>query len=160
MEPRLATLADADALRRLINRAFTVERFFLDAYRLDRAEVLARFGTGQFLVLEDGDEMVAGVYLEGRGERAYLGLLAVDPSRQGQGIGSRLMDEAENHCRRLGHRYLDLRVVNLREELPPFYRQRGYAETGTSPFPADQPVKLACHFVEMSKELPGGAGSG
>jgi hypothetical protein len=64
-----------------------------------------------------------------------------------------MMKAAEEHCRRVGCHHLDLRVVNLRQELPPFYRQRGYVETGTSPFPVDQPVKLACHFIEMSKSL-------
>jgi hypothetical protein len=48
---------------------------------------------------------------------------------------------------------MDLNVVNLREELPPFYRKRGYAEQGTAPFPGDAPTKLPCHFVRMSKPL-------
>ena len=153
MEIRLAILSDAQALVALINRAFTVERFFIDADRLDLAEVLAHFVTGRFLALEDGGALIACAYLEPQGDRAYLGLLSVDPARQGQGIGSRIMDAAEDHCRRLGCLHMDLRVVNLRHELPPFYRQRGYAETGTSAFPVDQPVKLPCHFVEMSKPL-------
>jgi hypothetical protein len=32
---------------------------------------------------------------------------------------------------------MDLRVVNLRVELPPFYRRLGYAETGIAPFAGD-----------------------
>jgi hypothetical protein len=48
---------------------------------------------------------------------------------------------------------MDLRIVNLREELPPFYRRLGYVETGTAPFPEEIKSKLPCHFVLMSKPL-------
>jgi hypothetical protein len=48
---------------------------------------------------------------------------------------------------------MDIKVVNLREDLPRFYARRGYVETGTSPFPAEIETKLACHFIEMSKPL-------
>lgn len=153
VELRCASPDDAEALLSLINRAFQVERFFLDVDRLNPAEVGERLRTGRFLVLEEAGVLAACVYLELRGPRAYLGLLSVDPERQGQGIGSRMMEAAEEYCRRAGCWHLDLRVVNLRQELPPFYRHRGYVETGTSPFPSDQPVKLACHFIEMSREL-------
>jgi len=152
-ELRLATEADAETLLSLINRAFDVERFFIDADRLRLDEVYERLGSGCFLMLEQDGAAVTCVYLEQRGERAYLGLLSVDPKRQGQGLGARMMAAAEEHCRRQGCRHLDLRVVNLREELPPFYRKFGYVEIGTSPFPPEEPVKMACHFIEMSKEL-------
>jgi GNAT superfamily N-acetyltransferase len=150
---RLANEGDAETLLQLINKAFAVERFFIDADRLRLDEVYERLGSGNFLMREQDGAAVACVYLEARGERAYLGLLSVDPKRQGQGHGARIMAAAEEHCRQKGCRQLDLRVVNLREELPPFYRKFGYVEIGTSPFPPDEPVKMACHFIEMSKEL-------
>ena len=150
---RVANDADAEAITVLINRAFTVERFFIDGDRLNVAEVRDRLRSGQFLLLEDSGGLAACAYIELRGARAYLGLLSVDPDRQGQGIGSRMMDAAEEYCRRAGCGHVDLRVVNLREELPPFYRKRGYVETGTSPFPEDQPVKITCYFIEMAKAL-------
>jgi hypothetical protein len=47
-------------------------------------------------------------------------------------------------------------VVNLRVELPPFYRGLGYRETGTEAFSSSEsPTKLPCHFVCMSKALAG-----
>jgi GNAT superfamily N-acetyltransferase len=150
---RIAELGDAAELTSLINRAFAVERFFIEGDRLDVEEVRTRLGTGQFLVLEDGEGTAGSVYVELRGDRAYLGLLAVDPARQRQGIGRRMVAAAEELARQAGCRHMDLRIVNLREELPPFYRALGYVETGTSPFPAEQPVKAACYFVEMSKYL-------
>jgi GNAT superfamily N-acetyltransferase len=77
----------------------------------------------------------------------------VDPARQHRGLGRRLIDEAENHARAGGCRIMDLRIVSVREELPPFYRRLGYVETGTAPFPAEIKSKLPCHFVLMSKPL-------
>ena len=93
------------------------------------------------------------MYVELQGERAYFGLLAVDPARQHRGLGRRLIDEAENHARADGCHAMDLRIVNLREELPPFYRRLGYVETGTAPFPEGIKSKLPCHFVVMCKPL-------
>ena len=80
-------------------------------------------------------------------------MLAVDPGAQQSGLGFMLMDAAEDYCRALGLRFMDIKVVNLREELAGFYRKRGYVETGTSAFPAEVETKLPCHFIDMSKPL-------
>ena len=151
---RTASLRDAEKIATLINSAFRpAEGFFLDADRIDHQSVRNLFAKGNFL-LGETDGVVAGcVYLELRGERAYLGLLAVDPAHQHSGFGSLLMAAAEENCRRLGCRFMDIQVVNLREDLFGFYRRRGYVETGTCPFPADVETKLPCHFIEMSKPL-------
>jgi len=150
---RRATEADAAALTALINLAFQVERFFLDSDRLDLAEVLDRQRKGDFLVDETDGRMLACVYVELRRDRAYLGLLSVDPTLQRVGLGKRLVVAAENVARAAGCRHMDLNVVNLREELPPFYRKLGYSESGTSQFPSDVFTKLPCHFIQMSKAL-------
>jgi hypothetical protein len=63
------------------------------------------------------------------------------------------MKKAESYCRERGARFMDILIVSLREELPPFYRKRGYVENGTSPFPADVETKVPCHFINMSKQL-------
>ena len=150
---RRATEADAPSLTALINLAFQVERFFLDSERLVLAEVLDRLRKGFFLIEEADGRMAACVYVELRGDRAYLGLLSVDPSLQRAGLGKRLVAVAEEFARAAGSRHMDLNVVNLREELPPFYRKLGYSESGTSPFPSDVYTKLPCHFIQMSKPL-------
>ena len=50
---RRAVPADAEALTRLINLAFQVERFFVDADRLALPEVQDRLQKGEFLVVDD-----------------------------------------------------------------------------------------------------------
>jgi predicted N-acetyltransferase YhbS len=151
---RVAEPSDVEARTRLINAAFLVERFFIEGDRINAETVRRMMGTGQFVVAQDEDGIAACVYLEPRGERAYLGLLSVDPARQRSGLGSRMITAAEDHARALGAGHIDLRIVNLREELPAFYRRLGYLVTGTSPFPPDVIPKQPCHFVNMSKPLP------
>ena len=149
---RTADAADAEAITRLINAAFQVERFFLDADRIDIQEVRSRLGTGKF-ILAEANGATGCVYVEPGGDRAYLGLLSVDPALQRSGIGKRLVNAAEDHCRAAGCHFMDLRIVNLRSELPPFYRKLGYTENGTAPFPENARPKLPCHFLIMSKRL-------
>ena len=50
-------------------------------------------------------------------------------------------------------RYMELHVVNLRTELPPYYRKLGYDEQGTGPFPDPETATQPCHFVVMRKRL-------
>jgi predicted N-acetyltransferase YhbS len=150
---RIAAPADIEALVRLINAAFTVECFFIEGDRIDAEAVRELMATGQFLVAY-ADECISGcAYVEPRAGRAYLGLLSVDPSRQRSGLGSRLVVAAEDHVRASDIGYMDLRIVNLRQELPEFYRRLGYRVTGASSFPADVTTKQPCHFINMSKAL-------
>src|SRR5215203_3224513 len=151
---RTATPADAGKITAVINAAFRVaEEFFVDGNRITQAEVEQSLAKGVFLLAEAGDTLNGCVYVELRGERSYLGLLSVDPAYQQGGLGSLLMSEAEKYCRERGSRFMDIYIVNLRTELPPFYERRGYVENGTTPFPADVPTRIPCHFINMSKPL-------
>src|SRR5271163_1227368 len=124
---RMAKIADVGAITRVINAAFKqAESFFIERDRIDEDEVRAFLQTGEFLVAEDGEAITGCVYLERRGDRGYVGLLSVDPSRQRSGLGSQLMVAAEDRCRELGCHAVDLQIVNRRHELPDFYRRRGY----------------------------------
>ena len=154
MQLRVAEIRDAEAIVSVINAAFRqAESFLIDRDRIDLKTVREFLRTGSFLVAVDLGSLCGCVYVEPRGDRSYLGLLSVDPQRQNSGLGSKLMDAAEDHCARAGSRFIDLRIVNVRRELPSFYHHRGYVETGTEPFPLDLSPKLTCHFVTMSKSL-------
>jgi GNAT superfamily N-acetyltransferase len=138
----------------LINSAFRIaEDFFYNEDRITFEEVERLLTTGTFLLAE-ADRVLRGcVYVELRGERSYLGLLSVDPSQQQAGLGSLLLSAGENHCRELGSRFMDILIINLRSELPPFYRRRGYVETGTLPLPSEIETTQPCHFITMAKAL-------
>ena len=149
---RNGAAADAGAIAALVNQAFAVERFFVDGDRTDEAEVRELMVRGDFLCAELEGELVGCVFLERRGQRGYFGMLSVGPTRQGLGIGRLLVDRCEAFFRRAGCEAVDIKIVHLRSELPPFYRALGYSETGTAPF-VDDSLTQEAHFVLMSKPL-------
>ncbi|HVH57271.1 MAG TPA: GNAT family N-acetyltransferase [Vicinamibacterales bacterium] len=153
---RDAAVGDADMLVALINAAYRVEDFFKLSDRIDRAEVLDKMQHGRFLVLEDGDTLAGCVYVEVNDRVGYFGLLSIDPSQQKQGLGARLIGIAEAACREAGCSEMEIWVVDLRTELPPYYRRFGYVEAETCPFPANEPTSQPCHFIVMRKPLQRG----
>jgi GNAT superfamily N-acetyltransferase len=153
VELRIAEVSDASAITSLINAAFRVEKFFIDGDRINVDQVKTFLGEGEFLLLEDTGGLAGCVYVKTSTERAYLGLLSIDPERQRSGLGSRLVQAAEDRARERGCRFLDLQIVNVRAELPGFYTGLGYMANGTAPFSADVPTKMPCHFVKMWKAL-------
>ena len=150
---REASTADLDAIVGLINRAFAVERFFKNGDRTDAEMVRQNLEEGKFLLLSDKDEIVACIFVKLMGERAYLGTLSVDPAKQKSGVGSRMMQEAEEYCRAAGCKVLDIRIVNLRTELPAIYRKFGFVETGIESAEVVKNASQPIHFVTMSKAL-------
>lgn len=153
IQVRLATREDIPAIVAVVNRAFQVEAFFLMHDRTDVANVTEMFGKGAYLVAERNGEMLGTVYFEKRGERAYFGMLSVEPELKGQGIGRILIDAVEDHARRQGCVAMDITVVNLRTELPPFYRRFGYEISGELPAPERMRSRIPCHLIQMSKSL-------
>jgi GNAT superfamily N-acetyltransferase len=97
---RIATSADVPAIIPLVNAAFAVETF-LDGTRTDRERMTTMMQRGEFLVAEEEPgQLVATVYIERRNDgRGHFGMLAVDPLRQGSGIGRVMIEAAEDRCR-------------------------------------------------------------
>jgi GNAT superfamily N-acetyltransferase len=159
---RLATLQDTADLARIINDAFIVEAFFKIGDRTSAEEIAGLMNAGgEFLVLDNvepgtgtGTGTLTGcVYLNCTGDRGYFGMLSIAPAQQRQGLGMRLIDAAEARARERGCRVMDIHIVNLREELPPYYRRFGYAETGVLPFSDPDRASRPCFFIVMSKPL-------
>ena len=154
MATRPSRADEAEAVAALITLAYRVEDFFVTGDRTDAADVLRRMQHGEFLVLEDPAGTLAGcVYVELRNERGYFGMLSVDPARQGQGLGRALVAAAEARCQAAGCHEMEIEVVNLRTELPPFYSRLGYTPESTRAFPSDERVTQPCHFIVMAKPL-------
>ncbi len=150
---RQAEPGDLSEIVSLVNRAYDVERFIFDKDRTNLAEIAEMSRKGQFLVLEDDGRLLGSVYVEQRGNRAYLGMLAIEPAQQGKGMGATLIHAVEKHARALGCTDLDLRVVSPRTELPGYYRRFGFVETHTEPPHLDVPAKIPWHLIYMSKRL-------
>lgn len=150
---REASHSDLPQIVSLINRAFAVERFFKSGDRTNPDQVQQMMLDGKFLLLTDGDEMVACMFVKVTGDRAYLGTLSVDPARQMSGLARHMMREAEDYCRNAGCKALDIRIVNLRTELPAIYRKFGFVETGTQSAEVIRNATQPIHFITMSKPL-------
>lgn len=150
---RPADSTDIPALVRLINAAFIVEQFVFDGDRISAEEARAFMETGKFLVAQGEAGFVGCVYMGLRKGRGYLGLLAVDPQRQGTGLGRKLVAAAEDYFRGEGCCAVDLRVISQRTPLPSFYCRLGYVEIGTAPFAPSLQAKVPGHYIVMSKPL-------
>ncbi len=158
MSIRTARADEASALASLINAAFVVEAFFKIGDRTSADDVVALMEAGgEFLVLEASEPgtgtFIGCVYWKSSGDRAYFGMLSITPERQRQGAGLRLVDAVESRARERGCRFLDLHLVNLREELTPYYRRLGYVESGTLPFSDPERASKPCFFIVMTKCL-------
>ncbi len=155
MNIRTATEHDFDSILTLINKAFEVERFFKNRDRLSAEELRSTFKSGIFLVSEEVGAITGCIFVKKTGDRAYFGLLSVEPSRQKSGVGRRLIAAAEEFARETGARFMDIRVIHLRTELPVIYAKLGYHVTGTEPYPSERNHMLTqpVHFITMSKEL-------
>jgi len=78
----------------------------------------------------DRGKPVACMFCDDRGDVLYVGKLAVDPMRQGEGLGRRLLAEAEKLAGTLGRRELELQT---RVELTgnhAFFGRQGFVKTG------------------------------
>src|SRR5260370_4903363 len=95
MTVRVAGVHEAEAILRVTNAAYQVEKFFIDTDRLDPEQLGRLLLKGVFLVT---DGMAGCVYVELRGEPAYFGPLSVDPARQGSGTGKLLVKAAEDYA--------------------------------------------------------------
>ena len=150
---RNADESDADALVILINRAFEVERPFFTTERIDLTETLEHFKEGTFILAEDGTATAGCNYVELRGDSGYFGLLSIDPKYQRRGLGRKLVEQAEDLCRRAGCPLIRIRVLNHREELPPFYEKLGYTTAGIEEVEQVPTARMPYHFIVMEKRL-------
>jgi ribosomal protein S18 acetylase RimI-like enzyme len=143
-----------DAMIAVVNAAFSIETF-LEGTRTDAERMSEMMEDGEFLLAEEAGSVIAIVYTRTKADRGYFGMLAVDPSRQGEGLGRRMVEAAENHCRARGWQHMDIDVLSLRTELPAFYRKLGYAQAGIEEFHPSRPLKpgVVCYCIVMSKAL-------
>lgn len=160
MKTRYATPADISELVRVINNAYRIEDFFVDGDRTNTDDVTSRMETpgACFMVIDSPDmgSLAAGVWVDVHENRGHFAVLSVDPEFQGKGLARVLVDAVEAHCRKVGCEWLDIEVVNLRLELPPFYAKLGFRPNGTAVFTDISKLKREAHLNLMTKPLSRG----
>lgn len=171
---RPATSADVPALNILVASAYrgeesrkgwTTEADLLIGPRINDAGLLAKIADPNNIVLvtmNTSNVLVACCeVLKRSDELGYFGLFAVDPKRQGAGLGKRVLQAAEEFASRtLDLKKLEMSVIWRRKELIAWYIRRGYILTGeTKSFPYELMVDGAAalhddlHFVVLEKLL-------
>jgi ribosomal protein S18 acetylase RimI-like enzyme len=168
---RFAAEADVTAVVTLVQSAFrgeasrtgwTTEADLLNGQRTDAGKVTEAIASAgcRILLAEQSGALVASAVLADMGDSTYLGMLAVQPGRQGTGIGRLMLAEAE----RLAHEAfaapaIRITVIAQRRELIDWYERRGYQQTGEcEPFPygdvrSGLPRRDDLYFVILTKML-------
>ncbi|MCE2943901.1 MAG: GNAT family N-acetyltransferase [Lysobacteraceae bacterium] len=170
---RTATLADRDAIIALVTSAYrgdasragwTTEADLLDGPRV-APEVLEHDLSrerSRVVLAEREGRLVACAHICDDGGAGYFGMFAVDPTRQGGGLGDAVLRECERIARedwRLPT--MRMTVIDVREELIAWYERRGYRRTGIKkPFPYGdvrfgQPKRDDLRFEVLEKPLDG-----
>lgn len=171
---RSAVIADAEQLQPFVHAAYrgdsarrgwTHEADLLDGQRTDVAALQAILSdpTEGIILAEQDGHLVGCVRITDLGESLTgLGLLAVDPLRQGGGLGRSLIAQAESHARdRFSARRMEMTVIVQRSELIAWYERCGYAPTGEiRPFPSADPRfglprRDDLAFTVLSKDISG-----
>jgi ribosomal protein S18 acetylase RimI-like enzyme len=149
-----ATAADIPEIMEVVNAAFEEEAFFVNRPRTHPAQLAEHLQSGHFLLAHQGAQLLASVYCELRGQRGYIGMLAVNPEHQGTGLGRAMMQAAESFLRTSGCSVAELSVVSVRTALLPLYRKLGYVETGVAEPPEELRVKLTMPVQLIKMEKP------
>jgi len=168
-----AAMADVAAIVGLVESAFrghasragwTTEADLLDGRRTGPDEISAVLAHPDQRILVERDPaggLLASVVLKRDGDAAWLGMLAVRPTRQGSGLGKQVVAEAEQWVRQNWQASrMRMTVIVQREELIAWYERRGYRRTGeTAPFfYGDErfglPKRNDLAFVVLEKPLP------
>ncbi|MBS0486098.1 MAG: GNAT family N-acetyltransferase [Proteobacteria bacterium] len=145
---RTASVADIPAIVALVESAYrgdasrqgwTTEADLLDGQRVDAAgveEIIAK-PASRVLLGESFDDLVVCAHIEKQGVACYFGMFSVHPTRQGVGIGKRMLGEAERIARdEWKCTKMEMTVISVRDELIAWYERRGYRRTGVfKPFP-------------------------
>ena len=145
---RPATLADRDAIIALVTSAYrgdasragwTTEADLLDGPRV-APEVLEHDltrGRSRVVLAERDGALVACAHVCDDGGTGYFGMFAVDPTRQGGGLGDAVLKECERAARDDWQLpAMKMTVIDIRDELIAWYERRGYRRTGIKkPFP-------------------------
>jgi ribosomal protein S18 acetylase RimI-like enzyme len=81
-----------------------------------------------FLVGKVDGTLVATVMVGYEGHRGWINYLAVDPSMQRQGIGTRMMQRAEQLLKALGCPKINIQVRATNAQVLAFYEKLGYMQ--------------------------------
>ena len=142
---------------------WTTEADLLEGQRTDPEEVVALTSdpAARLVLAFETEQLVGSVLVRAAAaDTAYIGMFAVRPRLQAQGVGRALLLEAERVAREeLGATRTKMTVIEQRVELLAWYARRGYQSTGEfEPFPYGNermgvPQRDDLRFVVLHKRM-------
>jgi len=141
---------------------WTSEADLIDGDRTDLEQVRAMMAEPDslLLVLTDDEGLLACAHVVDRGQGlAYFGTFAVRPGQQGNGVGRRVIAEAERRARdTLSATAMEMTVLVQQAALITWYERLGFHRTGEiRPFPADEkfarPRREGLAFAVLRKDI-------
>lgn len=89
---------------------------------------------GGTLAAWSGERMVGAIYAHAWGSIGWIGPMEVDPSWQGRGVGTSLLQAAEGYLKGEGCETIGLEAASERRGSISFYQSRGFTSVGEAPF--------------------------
>jgi ribosomal protein S18 acetylase RimI-like enzyme len=124
-------------------------------------------GDGLFFVAEAGRKVVGSIMAGYDGHRGWIYSLAVLPEHRRRGLGSRLMQHAEERLKLLGCPKINLQIIQGNEAVEAFYLKLGYQteqrismgkkilENITSAESGRRPERAPCQFERQRRAAIG-----
>ncbi|WP_299615772.1 GNAT family N-acetyltransferase [Pelagibius sp.] len=121
---------ERDQIERLFRRAFAAYVGRLGRVQSDDAYdwLEAAIERGDVFVARQAGALVGAVATSHREGDLYIDQVAVDPERQGAGIGSWLLDSTERVARSRRTKALCLHTAEMMDDLLRLYRRHGFEE--------------------------------
>ena len=113
---------DAEVLHQLDALCFPAERAFTEGYFL----LLFFYEDAYGWLLEDKERVVAFILLTSRRKRVNIATIDVHPNYRRRGIGSTLLEFAEEHARQEGTTTMTLQVETTNTSAIRLYHRHGY----------------------------------
>lgn len=145
---RAAVLSDVPAINSLVNSAYrgesskkgwATEADLLGGQRCDEEEIaeIINDKDQRILLCFQEDRLIGTVNIHRKKDKAYLGMLCVQPDLQAAGIGKQILAQAEEYIAQQWQLpKIEMTVIKQRTALIEWYKRRGFVATGeTRPFP-------------------------
>jgi GNAT superfamily N-acetyltransferase len=169
-DPSAADAAVVAALTSIVNEAYATSEGSLWARRTERiskADFAATIERGEIGVAwADGDRPVGCIRLRRLDDDTFeFGVLAVDPSERGRGVGDALVRWAEEEARARGATTMELKLLeplegthDFKVVLAEWYERLGYERVGAHPAEEGWPeaadeLAVPCRFAVFQKPL-------